>query len=735
MLKQSNSTDILAKLLATEDITVQWGNYKTAFFDVEKRVLGLPLWKKMSKSLRYLFIGHEVGHALFTPAEGWHESTTEIPGCPRSYINIVEDVRIEKLIQKKYPGLVRSFKLGYKELFDKNFFGTENREIASYSFPDRINIKAKLRNLIDVPFTKEEQPYVDMIFSVETWDDVLKACKALYDFMKEKQEEINDFSKIDAMGAGMPNDDVEDSEQDISDAGEPSDFQDGEETSESSNSDNQQLQDSEQNSENKDSAETSENDESDENSEVDESVQTTSAGDDVDRIETDEQFRKNEGKLVEQDHAGRQPLYVRSITGQQFAHMYFSYSHVQKARLGNNDNTAHAWHRAHPDPALASKSEYKAFVEETKRTTGLMAKEFEMRKAAWRSLRAQTARTGSLDVNKLHSYKYNDDIFAKMTNLADAKSHGMLMLIDYSGSMDYILGDTIKQTLNLATFCKKVGIPFQILGFTSGYNPRHHEAEGQIRVNADGTPICIELNTGDVDYRDVRIFELLSSSLKKKDYEEGFYKLWCRAADRSFVASRLEGLGGTPLNEALMGMRWVVKNFKAKFPVQKVNFVLLTDGEGRNVRIQSGDHYSNQMIIDNNGELSDPIDRRGIECTTHLLDDFRQKGITTIGYRLCDRTYTFKGDVWKTSKSFIDQKEMNDILKQYRNQKFYSVDNTIGYDRYFLLKADKSLDTDIEDLNIDPNASKAQITKAFKQHTASKKGNRVLATKFAEIVA
>ena len=167
MAKQSKS--ILAKLLANENIDVQYGNYKTAFFDVEKRVLGLPLWKDVSKNLTDLLIGHEVGHALYTPADGWHDSATTIPGCPRAYVNVVEDIRIEKKIQFKYPGLVRCFKLGYKDLFDKNFFGTKDRVIESYSLIDRINIKAKLRDLIEVPFSSKEQPLVDMAFKVDTW--------------------------------------------------------------------------------------------------------------------------------------------------------------------------------------------------------------------------------------------------------------------------------------------------------------------------------------------------------------------------------------------------------------------------------------------------------------------------------------------------------------------------------------------------------------------------------------
>ena len=195
----TQSKSILAKLLANENITVQYGNYQTAFFDVEKRVLGLPLWKDMSKSLTDLLIGHEVGHALFTPADGWHDSTIEIPGCPRSYVNVVEDIRIEKKIQSKYPGLVRAFKMGYKDLFDKDFFGTNNREILSYSLVDRINIKAKLRDLIEVPFTQEEQPLVDMAMSVETWEDVLNTCRALFEYMKEQKENNNENSKPDSL--------------------------------------------------------------------------------------------------------------------------------------------------------------------------------------------------------------------------------------------------------------------------------------------------------------------------------------------------------------------------------------------------------------------------------------------------------------------------------------------------------------------------------------------------------
>jgi len=45
------------------------------------------------------------------------------------------------------------------------------------------------------------------------------------------------------------------------------------------------------------------------------------------------------------------------------------------------------------------------------------------------------------------------------------------------------------------------------------------------------------------------------------------------------------------------------------------------------------------------------------------------------------------------------------------------------------------LNTDVDELEIDENASKAKIISTFKKYSSSKKGNRILATKFAEIVS
>ena len=186
-----------------------------------------------------------------------------------------------------------------------------------------------------------------------------------------------------------------------------------------------------------------------------------------------------------------------------------------------------------------------------------------------------------------------------------------------------------------------------------------------------------------------------------------------------------------------MATDYIMEDFKKKFPVQKINLILLTDGDGRNVRVKQDGYYkySREMLIEKNGKLS-KVYRNANHCTRFLLNELRKKGITTIGYRLAERTYDFNSAVWATSENYISTKDMSAAKKLYNKQKFLSFDNTIGYDRYFVIKADrKSLDTDVEDLEIDANASKAQIARAFKKHTGSKKGNRVLAAKFAEAVA
>ena len=188
-INKSNK-DMLAKLMATENITVLHKKVPTAYFDVKNRTLVVPIFKEeMSPELKDLFSGHEVGHALFTPLEGWHDAVCESGPIFKGYLNVIEDCRIEREIKNKYPGLRRSFYTGYLELAKMNFFGVNDKDKKKLNLIDRINLYYKIGTRSGIEFSKEEQVYLDMINKLETFDDVIEVAKLLFEKQKNITEE------------------------------------------------------------------------------------------------------------------------------------------------------------------------------------------------------------------------------------------------------------------------------------------------------------------------------------------------------------------------------------------------------------------------------------------------------------------------------------------------------------------------------------------------------------------
>ncbi|SVB92139.1 uncharacterized protein METZ01_LOCUS244993, partial [marine metagenome] len=182
------SKGYLAKLLATENITIQHKKVKTAYFDVKNRVLCLPIWKNMGNDVIDLLISHEVGHALFTPEDGWRKAIDK--GIQHSFLNVIEDARIEKLIKRKYPGLRQSFIKGYIELINNNFFGTKEKDVNNMLLIDRLNIHFKSSIVgSTVKFTnKKELDIVKRMDNLETWEDVVKLAEELGGYCKSEMK-------------------------------------------------------------------------------------------------------------------------------------------------------------------------------------------------------------------------------------------------------------------------------------------------------------------------------------------------------------------------------------------------------------------------------------------------------------------------------------------------------------------------------------------------------------------
>ena len=200
--------------------------------------------------------------------------------------------------------------------------------------------------------------------------------------------------------------------------------------------------------------------------------------------------------------------------------------------------------------------EFKKFKKSAQKEVNYLVKEFECRKAADSYARANTARTGVLDCTKLHTYKYNEDLFKKVTTFADGKNHGLVFVLDWSGSMSGVLTDTCKQLFNLIWFCNKTGIPFDVYAFTNEWNretfdydknqfiavdfPSHYEKKENL--------LCVS--------EKFTMMNMLTSKTSIKELERQMINIWRIAQyySRSWgtpysIAEQL-GLSGTPLNEA-----------------------------------------------------------------------------------------------------------------------------------------------------------------------------------------
>ena len=769
-----NQKSVLARLLANENITVQQGNYESAYFDVKSRTLGIPLWKDMSKDVLDLLVGHEVSHALFTPAD-FNKYMSE--GIPHSWLNIVEDVRIEKLILRKYPGLVSNFKRGYHELMygDFDLFNIKGLDFEKMVFMDRLNVHAKARDMVNVPFNDDEIPFVNQAKACETYEDVVQCCRDIQAFLKEKGEETPQESeeiKIDPESLQdlldqLSSEKVEDDDDGESSSDSSSESEEGEEGEEpgKSSTDSEEGEEGEESSDSstesgdgdeetdEESESSSDTDEEGETSEdVAETPQLPSGNSDQEAF-TDKAYEDNQKDLVQ----GKSKAYVEGIKASDLSNIVIPYNVVAELRQKRIDVIKkHESHYYLDEETVFPTVAFNEWMTDTKRVVNLMVKEFEMRKAAYRSARARTSTRGTLDVNKLHKYKYEDNLFKQARQLADAKNHGMLMVIDYSGSMHRMMPSVIKQTLALAMFCKRVGIPFEVYNFTTfSSRDSDHPFIAKMVEAKKQRKVAIRDGVTTFDFDELAMCELMNSSMRKSDYEMAQKMLFWQTTGRYMGpgTSSVEELGSTPLNSALMASVHLLKKFRAKYAVEKMNLVTLTDGDSnyphtnygndlyvrRDDAVDRGERFEvpDDYMVNVDGKLVEYSGRRyyggnSRKFTTGILDAIKGMGVTTINYYVAERAKDFTYQV--RGMFGWDDTILRTARKELRDKGVYTVDNQFGYDRRFVLM-NEQVSAEVEELEVNSSMTAAQAARAFKKSSSSKKKSRVITQKFAEIVA
>ena len=717
LLTQSKS--LLAKLMATENLHIEQRNVSTASFDVENRVLTIPVLNKEITNDQYdLFIGHEVGHALFTPLDGLKKAFDE--KMSMSVLNVVEDSRIERKIKSKYPGLRQSFIRAYKDLLEKDFFGTKGEDLNKLNFIDRINLYCKGGVDLGILFTDEEKLILNEVENTVTYDDVIRVAKKICDNMTEEEKERSKSTNPDDYEYDQDGNEVEPGDS----TGDSTENTGSGKKTETEKSEGQ----SEQSNGNSEPEKQESNDDGQIKSETKGAAGRSGSNTKTPVSHTDEAFRRNEHKLFSDD--GRKYAYG-NVPKLNLDEIIVDHKVLwNRYRLDVQTKVDYAKHTNGgyelPDGRNgADKKAYQKLREESKKVVGYLVKEFELRKNADQMKRASVAKTGELNMSKIYSYGFSEDIFKKISVVPNGKSHGLVMFIDWSGSMHNHIDNTIRQLLNLVMFCKKVNIPYDVYAFTQAYDK-----------NARVHP-----KTGDMVLGEFSLMNLLSSRMSASEYSYAASALLA-FHNRYCVKPDWFGLSGTPLNEAVVAAMEIVPKFRKDNRLQIVNTVFLTDGDGQKslYAYDSTGRYTSRQS-NTTFVIRDPVTKheeyveegysRELTAAYIKLLKARTNAHVVGFYVLSGRDFGYQLHHFSDAETTAEQDEFK---KKFRSNK-YQVVTSEGYDEYYLLYAEGLETDDDTEFEVKENATTRGFVSAFSKYNNNRKANRVVLNRFIGLIA
>ena len=742
-----NSKSIFARLLASEDITViHVPNAQTASFDLKTRTMHLPVWKEMPEHLYDMLIAHEVGHAIYTPndkSSGWEIALKKI--CPENhsigqlYLNIVEDARIERLIQKKYPGSKKDFWFGYSDLLDRDLFEIKDKNVKELSLIDRLNLKFKVGSFIDVgEFSEEETPFVTRMETVQTWDEVVTLATDLYNYMAKKAQEEHE----ELMQFEMP-------DYDFSDEAEESKSEKESGSSNKSDVADQPISDDKTEDSSKD---TEENGITAVEGTGDVTGQSPSQNVSVPLPETqinlDENIKNTfvdseRKKATDMANIIPVPNIDNIVVSQDYI---INNIHQYVGSLTNN------YQSMFNERKIAVENTIRDFQKSAKSSVDLLCKQFEMKKAADAHKRTSVRRTGLLDMNNLHSYKITDNIFLSKMTIKEGKNHGLIMFVDWSGSMGPVLADTLRQMMVLMSFCRRCNIPYEIYAFCTR-NPKIQQ--NPYMLSDDISNSIWELNKNSpIPYLSLKPFCLMnlfsSSNDKNREFEMMTYCMGYALAYENQENSALRykslivflpqwfQLHSTPLDEAIACIPELHSKFVAKYGRQINHIVMLTDGESDN----AGYEYCSSMI--------DPKTKSRFSCKYKNLGLYatspRTQGLIswakdrTQSNIVCIQLYSRPGHNHYVFNYGLDINRKIELERkntsQWNRENYVDVPNDLhSYDSLFIVKAKNAVMTEEFD-NIDTsNMTATKIKTSFIKHQKKKFMSRYMINRFVEMIA
>ena len=741
----------LAKLIATENIIVQHNKVQTASFDVKNRVLTLPIFKEQKGDVYDMLIAHECAHALFTPYKAWEEIATDKE--LRAYVNVLEDTRIDKLIQKKYPGVVRNYENGYDILDKKNFFGLLGKDInKDLMLIDKINMRSKSLNRLPFIFAPEDNKWLAKVDSIVTFDDVVALAKDMIDWQKKQVEQMKKLPDFDQHVIAK-NYDLGNDEDDFDDEEESNVYQESNESSDDADEKNDfnnfgdQKADSEKTAEQDGDTKQGEKSDKQDGKEKQEATHYgAGSGGDVGKkllkAVTQEAFDNKHKELLDENTKG---FVYGSIPKPNFKDGLTTYKDFLNTFAKHKVEYKTYYNVQRYDSWL--KDKYNQFIKDNKKTVSYLVKEFEMKKAATAYKRASTDKTGVIDPLKLKDYKFSDDIFKRLTIIPDGKNHGMMMLLDWSGSMSDCLNQTIHQLVNLVEFVRRVNIPFEVYFFTS---------ERKYASDESGYDKSFTYKNGDWYFENFNLVNCASHKMTKRQLDQammymfhmGEYYNYRYTSYRNYDYDKPScygiphefNLGNTPLNEALIYVEQLLPQFKKKYGIEKATLITLTDGGANGMRGKvvgsdnDSDWSAKRVYIMPNGKKM--VGSYSRELTDTLLEYIgKEHDTNVIGFYILKRVRKWDLERYCDGDYVAREKQYLKMRKDMTKEKAVVVDKP-GYNKYFLLngKTMKVENFSLQEAKVKKGTT-GELKRIFAGSMKNRITSRVVLNKFIQEVA
>lgn len=214
-----------------------------------------------------------------------------------------------------------------------------------------------------------------------------------------------------------------------------------------------------------------------------------------------------------------------------------------------------------------------------------LAAKYQIKKSAFERKNESFKSTGQLNLSRLANYKTSDEIFHNKLNVRQAANHGLVVILDISGSMDDKIDFLAMQFLITALYSKYAKITCEIYAFTSTIEDIDIEIMPLVDTSTSIARIrelffSMHISNITEDYYKFRLAKLQAVHI------DGIAKLLDRRKIHEFSIFHRR-MGSTPLAQAKIFSYHRAMHLKS-LGIENVSVTFVTDGQATDINYATG---------------------------------------------------------------------------------------------------------------------------------------------------